>query len=496
MSLNVNLPAIRAQLNIARADRKLNLAMQRMSSGLKINSVADDSAGLAIVNKIKNQISGMTMAGKNSLDGISMAETAEGALNESQSIVQKIRELSLQASTDTLTGDDRAKIQTEISELLNELDSITDKTEFNKTKLLGGNAGRMGLSGKSGFTAQNISEAVYISEKTSAFTLTYSISAFGTPPKVTGGISSSLSPPAGSFRINGETVTVAQGDTADTVIQKLREAASYSDIEIVTPGYPGVSDLILVGKTAGSNREIDLQPPDSIILSALGLAPGKTRGTDAAISDLRFFDKNGQPNAKMSAESILLCKGNRVEISGANGEKTVLDLKLDRLADGSFAMKNGTLVSDSGVAQNGPVTDMSLKVTEFGPLVIQIGANKSMQIELNIPNMGANALGISDINVKTLKGAQAAITACDNALNAISAVRTTLGTFINRLEHTVSSLAVAGEAAEKSRSRIEDTDMALEMTSYTQLNILSQAGISILAQANQRPQQLLQLIGK
>jgi len=494
MQLNNNIAALMANTNIFRADRKLNLSMQRLSSGIKINSVADDPSGLAIVNKIKSQIGGMTMASRNSLDAISMVQTAEGALSECQSMLQRIRELSVQAANDSNEADDRLKMQIEIEQLLDELDSMAQKTEFNTVKLLSGAAGRVGQTKAGGASAAYLADVIYVSDTTVPGKLTYSIESMGVPAKTTGLVSEFSPIPAGVFRVNGVEVRVNAGDNANDALAKFRDACATSDINLSAPDYPAFGPLILSTKNAGADRYINLEPPGSPVLAALGLGAVEARGADAVLSDVSFIDENNVPLSHFNNSMSIKVYGNRVEVMSANNQKIVTDLKLTQRPDGNFELKNGIQVSDTGDITGGAINNLSAEISAYGPMTIQVGANKSADVQISIPNMSANALGIRDLSVKTREGASRAITKADNALSMISDMRGKLGAWQNRLEHTVSALDTANFNMEQSRSRIEDTDMAREMTTYTQLNILTQAGISILAQANQRPQQILQLI--
>lgn len=494
MKINDNIIALQTTANLHRTERKASLAMQRMSSGLRINSVADDAAGLAISNKLRTQISGLKIASRNSLDGISLIQTAEGSLGEIQEMMQRMRELAVQSSNDTNEPSDRIKIQMEIDELVKEIDGIVDRTEFNNSKLLNGSLGLLGLSKQNGSSANGVSQVINLSEGLGAGSLNYQIDAIGVPAKAVGLISGSSIFSEGTFEINGQEVSISAGDTADEVLQKIKDAASLSDIEVRTPDYPNLGEIIFTTKESGSHKEIRIEPAGSIALAELGLSAGTYTGTDAKISGVSYTDASGQPVRGFENGASVSVEGNRVTISGNNHKEINIILQAETLLDGTFQIRNGTAVADDGTISGGSITGMSVDILDVGQAKIQIGANKNMSLTINIPNLSSNALGISNLNYKTLEASQESIGKIDTAFEKLSAVRGKLGAHENRLNHTIVSLETTALTTEEARSRIEDADMAVEMTNYTQLNIISQAGISILAQANQRPQQILQLL--
>lgn len=494
MKINDNVIALQVTANLHRTERKSSIAMQRMSSGLRINSVADDAAGLAISNKLRAQISGLKIASRNSLDGVSLVQTAEGSLNEIQLMLQRMRELAVQASNDSNEPEDRVKIQMEVDQLIEEIDGLVDRTEFNNIKILNGSLGLLGLSKQNGLSANSISKIINLSENLSAGTMSYQIDKVGTPPKATGTISGATVFAEGSFTINGQTVKISEGDTADDVLKKIREAASLSNIEVITPDYPNQGDIIFVAKESGSKQTITFEPADSSVLSQLGLTAGTYRGTDAKISGVSYTDSSGLPVSGFENGAFVYIEGNNITITGSGGKEISIRLQTETLPDGTFQIKNSTAVADNGAISGGSISGMSLEISSVGPAKIQIGANKGMELIINIPNLSSDALGLSGINYKTFDGAQDAIKRCDAALEKILEVRGRLGAYENRLNHTIMGLETTALTMEEARSRIEDADMATEMTNYTQLNIIMQAGISVLAQANQRPQQILQLL--
>ncbi len=488
MRISENIPALNAYTSLSRVNKRIDMSMRRLSSSSRINSVKDDAAGLAISNKLHDQINGLNKAGRNSMDGISAVQTAEGALQEVQDMVQRIRELSVQATNDSNEPEDRRKIQEEISSLKDEISGISDRAEFNKIKLLNGDACRLGI-----FSANmlGVAKCTYVSDNLPKDTLTYTIDKVGlpavhnsNPSAVTGGIE-------GTLKINGETVHFETTDTPDDVVSKLKELSDRCNIDITIPNgktwndvKAGTAGFMMYTRDEGSSERIQISG-DGAIINMLGLTAGTVYGNDAEISNI---DLN---NVNLSS----VIKGNRIELTGTNGSNVIIQLELAKpLPDGSFALKNGDAVGAGGAVSVTGGNDAKLELTDFGMLVFQIGPNKSMEINLQIPSVTLEALGIENLSVSSFELAQKSISMSENALSKISTIRARLGAYQNRLEHTYANLMTASENTTEARSRIFDTDMAWEMTEMTKNNVISQAGISIMAQANQRPQQILQLI--
>ncbi len=390
MRINHNIAALNThrQLGINNTGASKNL--EKLSSGLKINRAGDDAAGLAISEKMRGQIRGLDMAQKNSQDGISLIQTAEGALNETHSILQRMRELAVQSSNDTNTGVDRGEIQKEIDQLTAEIDRIGNTTEFNTQKLLNGD--RVGLSAAKEGTAsiQNNSrgDVAFTADALSAI--------------------KSLE--------TGGTVTITRIDSASS------------------------GDWFKVSDPMDSGFKLNA---DTSAAASLQLGTGSTASTFA----LSGLDSIGV------GESIT------ITINAAQDAQT----------------------------------DASKSVS------LQIGANTGQNILVGINDMRGEALGVRTSDGKSLDvsdsgKASTAVTVINNAIEKVSAERSKLGATQNRLEHTINNLGAASENLTAAESRIRDVDMAAEMMEFTKNNILTQAAQAMLAQANQQPQGVLQLL--
>ncbi|MCR5209418.1 MAG: flagellin FliC3 [Lachnospiraceae bacterium] len=383
MRINYNASAVVANKTLNNNDNLMSLSMQRLSSGLKINYAKDNPAGLAIANRMNAQIKGLGVGSSNTNDGISVVETADGALTEVTAVIQRINELAVKASTDTLTDDDRKIIQEEIDQLQKEIQRIAKDTEFNGQPLLDGT---FDLKGYSSNTAVKVD---YYTED-------------------------------------------------------------------VAPGKYEIDPSAFDGKDGN--------------LSAADIAAGLT-GT--AFPDVTSLTG--------SAKAVKDAAGNLV--------RTEVTIKGTGNYELQFTCDNGA----SGTT--------TLDLTGIGAMKVQTGANEGNELAIQIREISLNKMGIPNdpddperLDVSTQAGAEKGIVAAQNALAYVNSVRSKLGAYQNRLEHNAASVAVSEENMTASYSRIMDVDMAEEMTEYTTRQVLVQAGVSMLAQANERPQQVLQLL--
>lgn len=690
MRINHNISALQSLHQLARTNSKLDKTLERLSSGLRINHAADDAAGLAISQKMDTQVRGLEQANRNAMDGISLIQTAEGALNEVHSMLQRIRELSIQVSNGTYDATDRKNVQDEVSQLQDEITRISENIEFNEIKLLNGDIDRRAFS-----TDKDIADIVSMSDTVEAGDYSFEVTQTASMTKDTGGSVSLFDGTGkatveGTLNINGEQVDIEIGDSSEEVFSKIRDLCDTVSVDVtVASGSPfgngeqlslkmreyGPETLDITGDTAllaslgldadhfNPNSEVVYHTTTSFTLPISGIsAPGTgevlingmsvsiTNGDDMddVLGSLRAADIPGVEFGLDGSGQIEVFSTKPVTVEAASGStedgdaesalsSLVMDATTDALATtttksvgenaidtaaGSIGASdviirldgtNATTVSLSGVdlttsggiesvvgelnnaapagttfaydeisqkivsyntagskvtivpADNtaitadvaaadalgfeeasyetklgnkgrniqidptsiatsafpenttystdgqfitfrssnsfelklrsgGNVGNVTMNLLETGPLDLQIGANEGQFMEIRVQNLSPEALGIDKLNLSTSDGAQEAIGIVDNAINMISSVRSKLGAYQNRLEHTVANLDTASENMTSSLSRIQDADMAYEMAEYTQKNILSQAGTSMLAQANQRPQQILQLL--
>lgn len=656
MKINNNIQALNAYRNLYQTQFQTSKNLERLSSGLRINRAADDAAGLAISEKMRSQIRGLKQAERNSLDGVSLMQVAEGAMTEVHSMLQRMRELSVQAANDTNTTSDREAIQLEIDQLLKEIDSIATKTEFNTRKLLDGSSavdtqyitGEMantniknvptvvdpsmatgqyqidikgtpsldyklnqpgaGVSsanviripaqnevevGTNGASLTNISASASVGIGEYEIEVTNKVN---TPivDATTGGVTAITIDTVGKDLLAGEyTVNVTNYDdsnpaaitadivvtgpdgysftvpsynvnappaitngsahneliidpitvtgigtatftvetTADVTVTKVGESIPIGTVELTNGSSPSVavggfqftinpanltegtteatvekgditSDLPLgeysiivsdyqVDANGRPSATIEVLNPDGFSVGKLASVIGQNggevvigTGNKAVTIDTKFITQAGTAKVQIEAQM-------EVEVSKVNGSDTTpitfakeLTTRNGKITHGGLEMQYG-----ANVKEGSSKFDLTNKALTF-----QIGANTSQSLNIDVPQLSTVKLGIEGISVLNHADANDAIFKLEKAINQISATRSKLGATQNRLEHTINNLQVTHENLSAAESRIRDADMALEMTQFTKNNIMNQAGQAMLAQANQLPQGVLQLL--
>jgi len=453
MRINHNIAALNTYRQLSANTANGSKSLEKLSSGLRINRAGDDAAGLAVSEKMRGQIRGLDQASRNAQDGISMIQTAEGALNETHSILQRMRELAVQSANDTNTAADRTEIQKEVDQLASEVTRISDNTEFNTQKLLNGQMGKVAT--KSGGAAALVGlQAAGAALEGGSYTITVSDS--GTDEEIVTNGASALT--AAAFGSDAADMTVASG-------------VSYGSYKLTTTNL-----------NAG-NVDFTLEGPDGTTTTMLTQAVG----SDLTIGGITFdfsaqnVTKEGTLEFDLQATSIDLALTGDASASIANLNYKGETLNLGGL---EFTVKTGFAVDNDTASID--VVDKAVK--------FQIGANVNQNTSLSINNMGATALGVDAIDVSTQSSANLSIDKIQTAIDTVSSERSKLGSVQNRLEHTINNLGTSSENLTAAESRIRDVDMAKEMMEFTKTNILSQAATSMLAQANQQPQNVLKLL--
>jgi len=456
MIINHNISALNTYRQLSLNNSNAAKSIEKLSSGYRINRASDDAAGLAISEKMRGQIRGLNMAQKNAQDGISLIQTAEGALNETHAILQKMRELAVQAANDTNTDVDRAELQKEIEQLIDEIDRIANTTEFNTKKLLNGGASVTavitGVDASSvniiGGTADTKDGAeVVVSEATMATAASAQV--------MTGtlDLSSTLSEDS-TITINGVSFVFNLGDTIEEVIDTINSAG------IGASAYLDSGDLVLEADTVGSKSVLNVKGSGDFSITERSVF----YGTDATVT---------VQSTDASVEFSYTAEGNVITIQSGDAKGL------------QFELVNAFSGTDS---------TLTLTVTNNGGLNMHIGANENQTMYVSIGDMRAAALGVSGVDVTTAVNAENAITTVNNAIEKVSTERARLGAYQNRLEHTINNLGASAENLTAAESRIRDVDMAKEMMEFTKNSILQQAAQAMLAQANQMPQGVLQLL--
>lgn len=454
MRINCNIAALIANNSLAKGQSALDTAIERLSSGLKINHARDDAAGMAIAKKMHTQIKALERAGNNTSDGIYVVQTAEGALGELENMLQRVRELSVQAADGSYGDDDREAIQKEVHQILKEVDRISQDTEYNTMPLLDGTLSRRCYSDADGVYVFSTTSEVSAGEYTLSVTSPATQAAM-TMNSFTG---TATADQAGWVNINGADVYISEGETYEDIYDKIVNACDVVNVQIENNG----GSIGLTNKAYGAANELTIRFSSDETAALFGM----NRETTAVGTDCEVDAGDGFANT-----ASVTTRGNIVTVRDVNNFEMKIEIP------GNTTLNNATI-----------------KVTDIGVMNIQVGANEGQQIDIEIPEINTHTLEIDDINVSTSKGADIAIEKLDEAISQISSVRSKLGAYQNRLETTVASLDAYSVNITAALSGIEDCDMAEEMTEYTAQSVITQAATSVLAQANERPQTILQLL--
>lgn len=471
MRINHNISALKACNILGKTNNALDKSLERLSSGFRINRAADDAAGLAISEKMKTQIAGLEQAARNAADGISVIQTAEGALDEVEAMLQRMRELSVQAANGVNTDEDRGAIQDEIDQLNEEINRVSTTTEFNTKKLLNGTVDRRSYSDNERVQLISLSDSVSITEYELSVTTAPQPAQVKMDEIAIADRDAALGTGyAGKIAINEIEIQVTEDDTITTIYEKLREAGSNVGINVMpavenAAGEAEVTtiaaaDFILFEtKDLGDDASIEIYCNNEKLANALGFESGrKGAGVDAIV----------ELGAGFASTATVSIDGDYVTVTDVD------DFRMKFKVEGT--------------------ADAKVTVLKAGPMDLQIGANEGQTMEVRIPKVDTDTLGTAVVNVNTQESAQKAITIFENAINEVSSIRAKLGAYQNRLEHSINSLNVSAENLTEALSRVEDVDMAKEMVTYTQQQVLSQSGNAMLAQANERPQNILSLL--
>lgn len=479
MRINTNVQAMNALRTLGFTEKDMGVAIARLSSGLRINSAADDPAGLIISEGMRAQLKGLDQAIKNSQDAINMVKTAEGALDEVQRLLRDIRGLAVHSANSAVVDSSTLQAnQTQIRSTLQSIDRIAAQTQFGNRKLLDGSSGTYATP-----TSPSNIAGIYFGgtfnnnsiTTNSTITLTMTqAAARGTVAGTRTFATAASTVPAGQFTINGRTFTTQATDTLQSVLDQIN---AVSNVTGVTASFVDGGAVTLTTNEYGSDRVVNFADSNGVLLTAAG-APPPGVGADA-IADVTI-DINGS------------AAGGLVTVSFASGRGLTL-------RDNNGNLINLTAAGNAlGIGVPTTIGNLTAGSAQF-----QIGAFDNQAVAYAMPIVFASSLGITavsgktlaDVDVTTQQGAQEAIRIIDDAVNQVARLRGQLGSFSKDfLDSTVRSLNIATENLSASESQIRDADMATEMTAYMRLQVLQQSGLAMLAQANQSPQQVLQLL--
>ncbi len=457
---------------------------EKLSSGYKINRAADDASGLAISEKMRKQIRGLTQASANAQDGISAVQTAEGALTEVEDMLQRINELAVKSANGTNSISDRDAIQAEVNQLVTEIDRVAETTKFNETYLLKGDAtAKKGYS--LGYAKVTTAQAAQVSMNTDGATSLTATVTFNTTT-VAADAQNAI---ANSLKNQGLSITY-------TSVKDLNDSAATPETSYSVSLNGAVSDkykVVSKGEAAGNTFEI--QDNDGNKIADVTASGGSVSDPNQTVSANVTASKISQV-AENITKQLYDADGNKISANGLYKYFGVVSGAAKALSGVEAYDASGKKVTLANMANYvaTPTQDIIGKL-QVG-LHVGADATSNNQITMNIESMSSKALGIVGLRVdgKTDANALAAIETVKAAITKVSAQRGDLGAVQNRLEHTINNLDNVVENTTSAESAIRDTDMATTMVQYSNNNILSQAGTSMLAQANQSNQSVLSLL--
>ena len=487
MRIQHNISALNSYRQLGNNNNALSKNLEKLSSGYRINRAGDDAAGLAISEKMRSQIKGLEAATKNANDGISLVQTAEGALTEVHSMLNRMTYLATQSANGTYDNEvDRANLQKEVSSLLSEVDRISESTNYNGINLLDGSLGD---------TKINVSAATIAGAKVDPTTVaaTGAKSTFKVDGATTADADYTMK--VEYLDANGKSHTVnvdykgkaAAKDNAAEMYKGLSANGELSGIFDIKDNADGT--FTFTSKATGEKgaKLVSVSSGDKPLATAVAATAGANEKVEVAAAGIQAGDSltiNGTTYEFVADASKAPTKeGATAVLIGADDAAAAANL--NKALEGSgleVALDNGKLVFTAAKDGQGLKLQIGDTAEEFNKLTVSVG------------DMSSKSLGIGDVNISTQEGASKAIDKIKTAINTVSSTRGDLGAVQNRLEHTINNLGVTTENMTAAESRIRDTDMAEEMMSYTKNNILIQAAQAMLAQANQVPQGVLQLL--
>ena len=520
--LNTNMPSLNTQRHLAKAQNNLNNSLQRLSSGLRINTAKDDAAGLAISQRMTAQIRGLNVAQRNANDGVSMAQTAEGALSEMGDILQRVRELAVQSANATNSAGDRKSLNDEVNQLVAELNRFANTTEFNGMKLLNGDnsvaAFQIGANANQTITATTTDFRTnkYGSYQVGNATVTSSGATAGKGVSISNAVNGATS---SSLQVTGAAVSVAGTMTLNGPNASGSVSLTVSDSAADIASKINSQDLTGVKATARTETMIGFSTGDYVIEISTTNATSTSANTETAKISFSV-PKIGTDAIGSSAEALTDAVNAFNEQSSKTGitaklndAKTAIILENDegKNINVTFQGSNTIYMGNASTGYSASVNASSAKTfTAAGQVTLDasrsysIATSSSLNVQAGVLSGGSTGTGaiiaselqrVDSLDITTVKGANDAIHIVDQAIDSVNAQRAKYGALQNRFESTISNLATSSENVSAARSRIQDTDFASETANLSRSQVLQQAATSMLAQANQLPNNVLTLLG-
>ncbi len=469
--INTNVMSLNAQRNLSTSGNQLATSLQRLSSGLRINSAKDDAAGLAISERFTSQIRGLNVAARNANDGISLTQTAEGAMAETSNILQRMRELSLQSANSTNSTGDRQALQEEVVQLQAEIDRIALNTEFNGQRIIDGS-----------FSSASFQVGANANQTINFAIGSVKASSIGGIAQETGTTVAAAAATDITISVNGGAATTINSSAGFAGSASGQDGTSaYAKARAINDA--GIAGVTVRATTAGTQTlgAIGGDASDTYNLSINGVAVYTNQDVSTALSTSALRDAiNGVSNQTGVIASL---NGGDLTLTAADGRNITV-------TEGGTGFTAGT----DGISVTGGDFAGALRGS------LNVSATGSLAIGGTVANLGLNAaiakdaLGVDTLDISTIEGAQSAIMRIDAALSSVSSNRAAMGALQNRFTSAITSVQTTAENLSAARSRILDTDFAAETAALTRSQILQQAGTAMVAQANSAPQNVLSLL--
>ncbi len=525
--LNTNMPSINTQRKLSKAQSALDKSLERLSSGLRINTARDDAAGLAISERMTAQVRGLTVATRNANDGVSMAQTAEGALAEMGDILQRIRELAVQSANATNSAGDRKSLNDEVNQLVAELNRFANTTEFNGMKLLNGDdpvsAFHVGANSNQTIvaTTTDFRTSKYGSYQIGNATVTAADAKAGKGVSISNAVTNDTTNVSSNLQVTGAAVSKAGVMTLNGPNASGSISLTVSDSAADIASKINSQDLTGIKATARTETMIGFTTGDYTIEISTTNATSNSANTETAKISFSVF---GTPGVGSSAEALT----DAVNAFNEQSSKTGITAKLNDaktaiiLENDEGKNINVTLTNSNTIYMGNQSTGVSAVISASGAKTFTAAGQvtldsarsysvtiaSSMNIQAGVLSGGSMGGGtaatitygstlqrVDSLDITTVKGANDAIHICDSAIDAVNAQRAKYGALQNRFEHTISNLQTSHENVSAARSRIQDADYAAETAALSRNQVLQQAATSMLTQANNLPQNILTLLG-
>lgn len=487
--INTNTQALNAQRNLMGSNRTLETSLRRLSSGLRINSAKDDAAGLAIASRMSAQVSGINVAIRNANDAISLSQTAEGAMAESGNILRRIRDLAVQSANDTNSGGDRAALQQEVGQLQQELNRIANETEFNGKKLLDGSFTAMQF--QVGANAHQTIGVTVGSAKATDIGNQATVTNAAAMTAAGAGVTSTLTA-AQTLTINGlqqGTVEIAAGASGSDVASAINRASTTTGVSANARTQVQLEANLNAG--ASSTYSFTLQSRNATTTQSVDISATINNANDMGAMATAINAKTGQTGITAVAN------GSRLTLTNEAGDDIFLQ-DVTGTASGTIGMR---AVREDGTFN--PAAGGTTTVAAGSEIYVTGQVRLSSSEQYNVSSTATTLFGaarasdldsVGEIDISTQAGANNAIKIADSALQYVNNARARLGAVQNRVESTISNLSATHENLSAARSRIQDADFAAETAELTRSQVLQQAGMAMMAQANALPNQVLSLL--